>query len=206
MQYLRFISILILLGSCTSEFKNLSARENVNCEVDRFQPRFQSDLYSANVDVINKHLSGLLFIKLMPDSSIRAVFQSEMGLTYFDFEWTATGNFTARSVIKQMNKKAVITTLRRDFELLLMKGMDASMATRFSDGAFLYTKFPKENEYIYLVSDSTCSQFVRLESASSRKVKVTMTRTMPEGSHTPDSVFIQHRNFKFTITLKRIQR
>ena len=105
MQYLRFISILILLGSCTSEFKNLSARENVNCEVDRFQPRFQSDLYSANVDVINKHLSGLLFIKLMPDSSIRAVC---LLYTSDAADERSSVDLGGRRIIKKKNRRAPV--------------------------------------------------------------------------------------------------
>ncbi|HQY12763.1 MAG TPA: hypothetical protein PK133_11145, partial [Ferruginibacter sp.] len=77
-------------------------------------------LYSTTVDVSGNHLSGLLLVKKMPDSSTRMVFSSEMGLSFFDFEFSADGNFKVYSIIKKMNRKAVIKTLRHDFELVLM--------------------------------------------------------------------------------------
>lgn len=141
-------------------------------------------------------------VKTMPDTSIRAVFQSEMGLTYFDFEWSRNGNFHARNVIDKMNKKAVITTLRKDFELMLMIGMDAAKAEAFSDGFLLFTRIPKENEYIYAITDSACIQLRKMEIASSRKAKVELY--LYGNRDIPDSVLIDHKQFKFTISLKRI--
>src|ERR1700712_4842391 len=118
MRYLLFISI-IFLSACASQYKGLrDTQGDINC-VQKFKPVFVSALYNTQVNVIGKHLSGLLLIKTMPDNSIRMVFSNEMGFKFFDFGFGADGKFTVFSIIKQMNKKAVIKTLQKDFELVM---------------------------------------------------------------------------------------
>ena len=96
--------------------------------LQKFKPAFTVALYNTQVDVVGNHLSGLLLIKKMPDSSTRMVFSNEMGFKYFDFEFAADGNFKVYSIIKQMNRKAVLKTLRKDFELILMNKLEIGRA------------------------------------------------------------------------------
>src|SRR5579871_1111397 len=124
MRYLLFISCIVVLTGCTSLYSNLQkTKADVAC-LEKFKPEFTSSLYSASIDVVGKHLSGLLIFKKMPDSSMRIVFSGETGFTFFDFEFSADGNFVVHSIIKQMNKKPVIKTLRKDFELILMQHVE----------------------------------------------------------------------------------
>ena len=51
------------------------------------QPKFSTTLYRTQIDVVGKHLSGLLFFKKLPDESFRVVFTNEMGLNFFDFHF-----------------------------------------------------------------------------------------------------------------------
>ena len=91
-------------------------------------------------------------------TTVCILFQSEMGLTYFDFVWSNDNHFKVINVIKQMNKKAVINTLRKDFELMLMKNMDLSNVETLSDSTVLFNKILKGDEIIYIVTDSDCVQ------------------------------------------------
>lgn len=201
-RYLLFSSIVLLTSGCTSQFKDLTRTDGPHCSVSKFRPNIDYSLYTTSVDVLHKHLSGLLVLKTMPDQSTRAVFQSEMGLTFFDFEWAEDGTFRKMNVLKKMDKKVIITALRKDFELLLMNNLDTTQAITFTDGDQLYTRFPDESEFVYVITDSTCSTLTRMERASSRKAKVDLYLTNTQGI--PDSVFIEHKQFKFTISLKRI--
>ena len=71
-----------------SHYKHLKhANSDVNC-IKHFAPRFTTTLYSATVDVTRHHFSGILFFKVMPDSSTRVVFTNEMGVKFFDFAFT----------------------------------------------------------------------------------------------------------------------
>ena len=78
----------------------------------------------------------------MPDSSLRIVFSNEMGFKFFDFAFLPDGSFKVFTIIKQMDKKAVITTLRKDFELVLMRGLDPATGFIRSDSQYVYHIFP----------------------------------------------------------------
>ena len=201
-RYLLFSCTLAILAGCTSDFKNLTRTDSTPCSLEQFKPVFEYEVYTAKIDVIDKHLSGLLVLKTMPDKSIRAVFQSEMGLTYFDFEWTENGAFEAKYVVKQMDKQVVITALRKDFELMLMNRLDTTKAITFTDGVQMYTRMTDESDFIYAITDTSCSVLAKMERASKRKAKVDMYLNATH--RIPDSVLIEHKQFKFTISLSRI--
>src|SRR5215471_538454 len=113
MRCLPLISYMLVFTACSSTYKHLQkTQEGVNC-IQKFKPDFTNALYYAEVNVVGKHLSGLLLIKLMPDSSTRMVFSNEAGFKFFDFEFAKDGNFKVFYIIDQMNKKPVITTLRK---------------------------------------------------------------------------------------------
>ncbi len=93
MRYLVLSSCLFFFTSCSSVYKGMQKTQaDPSCLV-KFKLNFTKALYNTKVDVVGKHLSGLLLIKLMPDSSTRLVFSNEMGFKYFDFEFSAAGVF-----------------------------------------------------------------------------------------------------------------
>ena len=102
--YLILSSSLIFLLSCAPAQKAMQAATADVSVIQKFKPAFTVALYSTTVNVVGNHLSGLLLIKKMPDSSTRMVFSNEMGLTFFDFEFTPEGNFKVYSIIKKMIK------------------------------------------------------------------------------------------------------
>src|SRR3978361_803813 len=117
MRHLLLSSCLFVLVGCSSVYKNLQpATGNINY-IQKFKPNFKNALYKAEIDVVGHHLSGLLLIKTLPDSTIRMVFSTEMGYKFFDFAFSPDGDFKVFYVVKQMNKNAVIKTLKKDFEL-----------------------------------------------------------------------------------------
>ena len=205
MNYLLLSSFLFLLLGCSPAYKNMQVAAGDVTSLQKFKPDFSVALYSTQVDVIGNHLSGLLLIKKMPDSSTRLVFSNEMGFKFFDFEFSADGNFKVYSVIKQMNKKAVLKTLRKDFELVLMNKLDSSKVDVRTDSGLLYYVFPNEKGYYYYITNQSGDQLLRMERASKRKVVVeAVIQNYVNGI--PDSVNISHKKFGFIIALKRIER
>ena len=171
----------------------------------RFKPVFTKALYNTTVDVVGKHLSGLLLVKAMPDSSTRLIFSNEMGFKYFDFEFSAAGIFKVYYILPQMNKAAVLITLRKDFELLLMQHLDPEKAFLLRKDGLFYYGFPQTKGNNYYITDSTCRQLVRLERASRRKpVVVAVMQNYNDGM--PDSIGISHTKFNFTIGLKKLKQ
>jgi len=199
------ISTSFLLAHCTPVHKQMQvAAVDVNA-VKKFQPAFGTALYNTTVDVTGNHLSGLLLVKKMSDSSTRMVFSSEMGLSFFDFEFRPDGGFKVYSIIKKMNRKAVIKTLRHDFELVLMNRLDSTNATTRSHNGKMYFIFPQEKGYNYYVTTPDGSQLLRMERASNKKVIVeAVMKNYKNGI--PDSIGLSHKTFEFNIGLKRIEQ
>ncbi len=77
-------------------------------------------LYKTQIDYKEKHFSGLFYFKAISDSVKRVVFMSEIGLSFFDFEFN-NGEFEVKSCQEFFNKKAIINILRNDLELLVKK-------------------------------------------------------------------------------------
>ena len=203
--YLILSSCLFFVVSCSPVHKQMqSATADIRL-LQKFKPAFTVALYNTTVDVVGNHLSGLLFIKKMPDSSTRMVFSNEMGLTFFDFEFTDNGGFKVYSIIKKMNKKSVIKTLRHDFELILMNTLDNNKAIVKTNDGQLYFIFPQKKGYNYYITNTDATELLRMERASNKKSIVdAVMKNFVKGI--PDTIGISHKTFEFNIGLKRIER
>lgn len=206
MRYLLSGSLLLVLLGCSPIYKNLQKTSGNLDEINKFKPNIQVVLYKAQVDVIGNYLSGLLLIKKMPDSSTRILFSNEMGFKFFDFGFSKDSGFKVYYVLKKMNRKAVIKTLRKDFELVLMNNLDTSDAMlRIDDKKKRYYIFPQTKGYNAYITDSSGNELLRMERASKWKPVVTvLAKDYRNGL--PDTIGITHHKFDFTISLKRIER
>ncbi len=206
MRFLVLSSICLLAMACASPYKNLQKTEdgNVLC-VQKFKPAFGNVLYKTEITIFKRNLSGLLFIKTLADSSVRMVFSAEMGFKFFDFEFSKNGQFKVMSIIDQMNKAAVINTLKRDFELILMNQNDTKRQYVQKQNNLIYNTFEQQDNINYYITDTNCSELIQIESASKRKKKVEI-KMLNYKNQIPDSIGIKHDKFNFTIALKRLER
>lgn len=206
MRFLLLSSLIVvgLLAGCKSEYADLKpVQTDVTC-IGKFKPLFQANWYNASVDVIGKHISGLLLFKAMPDSSLRVVFTNEVGITFFDFGFSADGKFKIYQVIKQLDKKAVINLLRKDFELIMMREVGGAELKSFTRNGEIFIARTGKSETDYFITDKDCASLLRIEKASKKKLKTTVTRIGDE--QIPDSVFLKHYTFNMTIALKKLKR
>ena len=205
MRYLLLISCLIVQLGCVSVYKNLQDTPGDITALQKFRPAITTALYKIDVNVIGKYLSGLLLLKTMPDSSIRVVFSNEMGFKFFDLEFAPGGRFKVNYIIKQMNRRPVITTLRQDFSLVLMLSQDPASAYIRKDSQYLYYVFPQKKGFYYYITDLAGNELVRMERSSKRKpVVVAIMKDYRNGM--PDTIGITHKNFNFKIGLKKLER
>jgi hypothetical protein len=194
-----------MLASCSSMYKNLQPATGDLNYIQKFKPNFNSALYKAEIDVVGRHLSGLLLIKTMPDSSIRIVLSNEIGFKFFDFEFKQNGDFNALFVVKQMDKKPVIKTLKKDFELILLPQEDTRKAYLLKDGYSLYYIFPKQKGSFCYITDLGGSEIKTMEISSPNKPIVqAIMKNYTNG--VPDTIGITHTTFNLTIGLKKIKR
>ncbi len=198
---LLYLSLVSLMMGCNSYQHLQKIRLSDQC-LQKFKPAITRALYRTSVDVIGKHISGMLLIKTMPDSSTRVVFSNAMGFSFFDFGFSKGNEFKVYQIISQMDKKALIKTLRKDFELVLFRNMQEKNRFTLTDSAFIYYGFPQEKGVNYYITDKNCAGLVKMERSSKRKPVVEAVMTFNDES-VPDSISIRHLNFNFSITLKK---
>ncbi|SHN77706.1 hypothetical protein [Chitinophaga sp. CF418] len=201
---LNSLLLMGLLSGCSAAYKNLQPTSgDVNC-VTKFRPQFANTLYSTQVDILKHHLSGLLFFKQMPDSSLRVVFANEMGFKFFDFEFTRDGGFVKHYMLPKMDKKAVVKTLRGDFELVLLRP-DLNQAHVMQDSIYHYIVVPTAKGNNYYITDTACERLERIEKSSKRRPVVKVWLGHYEAG-VPDTITIRHQGFTFNISLQRVQK
>ena len=206
MRYLLLISTALSFQACTGPYKALRKTSTGPDCVFLLKPAFTTALYNTSVNVAGKHLSGLLIIKKMPDSSIRIVFSNEAGFKFFDFGFL-NGEFKVNYIYRDLDKKPVIRTLRKDFQLLLMYNMAPAVgyllkSDNKNNNSNYYT-FPRGEDHYYYITDSLCQHMIRMERGNRRKpVMTAIAENFSQG--TPDTIGITHSNFRFDIGLKRI--
>ncbi|WP_345238546.1 hypothetical protein [Hymenobacter saemangeumensis] len=172
--------------------------------LQRLKPSFITTLYRTEIEVVGKHLSGLLFFKSLPNNTFRVVFTNEMGLNLFDFEFSER-DFKVIHCIEQLNKKPVINQLRKDIGFLLMTELDFGKGRELRKGEVSYFAFAAGKEFTYYITDTGVNQLYRIENTTAKRKKVVVSVTrLVQGM--PDSVFVDHKLFDFTISLKQIIR
>jgi hypothetical protein len=205
MRCLLLSSCFLVLAGCSSVYKKLQPAIGNSSALAKFRPNFNSALYKAEVDVVGHHLSGLLLIKTLPDSSVRMVFSNEVGFKFFDFGFEAGGGFKVYYVMSQMDKKPVIKTLKKDLELVMLREQDIKGAVMKQDDHNLYYIIKRPKGFFCYITDKECTRLERMEIASPHKPIV---RAIMENyrNGVPDTIGITHKNFSFSIGLKRIER
>ncbi len=206
MRCLLFSSFLAGLMSCASDYRNLQVSPPDHGCAEKTVPRqLVTSWYNASVDVMGRHLSGLLLVKNMPDSSQRVVFTNEAGITFFDFGFSRQGDFKVYNVIAQLNKKPVIQTLRKDFELVLGVPFRKGYYNRYVFGDEIYFGVKQKKETAYFITNKDCASLHRLEWGSARKRKVSV-QFPGTGYPDPDQIELLHFTFNMQIKLSRIHK
>lgn len=198
--------VAIFCCSCASDYKMLEATSIDEACFDKLAPRqFETSWFHASVDVVGRHLSGLLLIKSMPDSSYRVVFTNEAGVTFFDFGFSKTGEFTVHNVIRQMDKRPVIHTLRDDFALILGLPFRVTTHQRWLNGEEVYYGVTQKNKIAYFITSKDCASLQRLEWGSARKQTV-VVQISNDGYPAPEQIELVHKTFNMQIKLTRFQK
>lgn len=217
MRYFLFASILCCgLMACSPKlYRDLKPRTEAAgpdyfSDPETFQVDFDRELYSCQVygkTPLGKrfHLSGLLFFKKMEDGGVRVVFQNQMGVSFFDFGWDTANVFTVYQVMDQMNKPALIKTLKKDFELLLYKNLKTPAKGLYTNESGRdYLKYELERGFVYYIFEQ--GNIVQIENADDKRKVVVMELNQAQGTNTlAEKLHIKHLRANFSIDLTKIQ-
>jgi len=199
-------AFILLLSSCASDYKHLQKSSGDVACAQRIVPGYSgTSWYDASIDVTGRHMSGLLLIKSMPDSSNRVVFTNEAGITFFDFSFSKDGDFKIITVIKQLNRKSVIRTLSRDFALVLGLPFNSGNFERFTGDEKVYYGVRQKKGTAYFITNKDCASLQELEWGTRRK-RIVSVRLPGSGYPAPDRIELDHHTFSMLIKLTRIKK
>lgn len=210
MRCLKFANPLIIavfLAACNpNPYRKLPAQRLPAVSALASKAEISRELYRCVADgrflFKRFHLSGILFFKKMDDGSTRTVFQNEMGIAFFDFKWNIQDSFSVVSIIEQLDKPAVINTLRTDLSLLLMKGLRSKDESIIISKGDTLSRFPVNKGYAYYKRRG--KQISRIEYAGkSRITSITLAGIAPDNK-LPTGILFRHHKVNFTIDLKRL--
>lgn len=202
--------LLLFIASCAAPYKGLK-EQAVSSSIYEYQPQFQRVLYRCIVDgrfIFKKfHLSGLLFFKELENGTKRAIFQNEIGVAFFDMQWDKDGNFELKQIMPQLDKEAVVKTLRKDLEMLMMVGMDSSTEKMYylDGGKSRLYRLNRDKGFVYYTVEG--KKLSKIENTDNRKAIVSVNITGKHSSTSmPDTVNYIHHKANFTISLTKIER
>jgi len=206
MRYFLYSALACVLFQCKSDYNALiPAAMDGSCASQRMPKLATSSLYQASIDVTGHHLSGLLVIKAMSDSTWRVVFTNEAGVTFVDLGLGLDGSFKVHHAIRQLNRKPVLTTLRKDFALMIGLPFQRAQLSQFATGDEVYFGARQKNESYYFITGKDCAYLHRMERGSDRKRVVSIS--LPGSAYpTPSQLVLQHHTFDMQIKLNRIER
>ncbi len=205
------ISLLLVFCSCrTIHHRNLQKINKQQTSIDQlnscFKKNFSKVLFKSEISIYKNRLSGLIFIKLMPDSSYRINFITELGLKIFDFEIKGE-NFKVVYCIEKMNRKKLIQILKEDFTLMLLENKLNSKAvlyknTKTQENVF---RFHNKNGYYYYYVDSNAMTLDKIESSNflSRKLEISFSDFK---NNFPSKIDIKHDHIKLNLHISKIDK
>ncbi len=197
MHFLRLSSLFLLwfVMNQTTVF----AVDHDSCFLQSRIP-FNGVKYRAAVDVVGKHLSGILIIKQQPNQSHRVVFLNEMGVTFFDFTFHED-NWVVNQIMESLDKKSVKKTLAKDFGMLLGKSI-LKKETISTSGKEISVKLKEKGRVTYYCREA-CGVSDRIVNFGKKNAVITIHNYF-QTNDTPDSIYIEHHKINFTIQLNRI--
>lgn len=151
---------------------------------------FNTALYQTQIDIKERHFSGLFYFKNMPDTSTRIVFLSEMGMGFFEFEYK-NREFKVISCQDFFDKKIILKTLQNDLRLLIDLPKDSIVSpfilAHSMDGNLTYELVGKSESYLYTINKENAIVFIQ---EKRKKIQV-----LEYEGNTPKQIQIEHTKF-----------
>lgn len=203
MRFLLTSFFALLLFSCKSyEIKGVTKKESQEAvyKNNYFSNPETDYVYKARIEVYGNQLSGIFIAKKISDTVHRVVFTTEFGNTLFDFEM-GEDSFKVNYILEDLNRKIIVNTLKKDFQLLLKSNHKAQEV--FENDEFIIYKSKDNNRYNYFFESKKDNKLIKLLHTSKTKEKVTF-EFGSKSSIFAENITITHQNIKLKIELNQI--
>lgn len=197
---------LFFLISCktndiVSNYKSIELKEKEFSNV-YFSNQEIDYVYKTNITIYGKEISGIFIIKKINSTQHRIVFTTDFGNKLMDFE-RSENDFKINYIVDELNKKIVINTLKKDFDLLLKNNF--FITQKFENELLTIYKSDSEKQYNYLFIDKKSNQLLKIINSTKRKEKIVVNFSS-ENNIFANHIIFQHYNIQLKIELNYLKQ
>lgn len=201
-QSLLYSLILILAVSCKTykltDVKPASASEKT---VENLYFSSGEDyVYKCQIDIYKSHISGILIIKKLNDTTHRVALTSDFGNKLIDFE-VSENNFNLNYVLPDLDKKIIINFLKNDFRQLLKRKYPVNESFENENTKIYLSKIDNKSYYLFFSKENGLLKEIVYTKNNKEKIDFTFDAKKPIFA---DGLSLQHKDFKINIQLFQI--
>ncbi|RKS96876.1 hypothetical protein [Chryseobacterium defluvii] len=202
LQSFLYSCVLLVLVSCkTFQLTDAKAVSNSEKTVENLYFSSGEDyVYKCQIDIYKNHVSGILIIKKLNETTHRVALTSDFGNKLIDFE-ISDRDFKVNYVIPDLDKKIVINFLKNDFQQLLKRQYPVSESFENSQSKIYLSKIDKKSYYLFFNKGNGLLN--KIIYTKNRKEKIDFTFEAKKHIFA-DSIHLQHKDFKINIKLVQI--
>lgn len=197
-----YSSLFLLVMSCTSyQLKDVTSVSKIQKTAENLYFSSKADyVYKCQMDIYKNHISGIVIIKKINDTTHRVVMTSDFGNKMIDFE-ISENDFKLHYVLADLDKKMVINFLKNDFQELLKQKYPVSESFENNDSFIHLSDNGKKRYYLFFSKEKgTLSKIIY---TLNNKEKIDFS--FEAKKHTfAETINLQHKDFKINIKLFQI--
>lgn len=194
--------IFLLFVSCKT-YKLTDAKPVSNFEKTVENLYFSSKedyVYKCQMDIYKNHVSGILILKKINETTHRVVLTSDFGNKLIDFE-ISDNDFKLNYVLPDLDKKIVINFLKNDFQQLLKREYPVTESFENENSKIYLSKVDKKIYYLFFNKENGLLKQIIYTKNNKEKIDFTFDAKKHIFA---DSIDLQHKDFKINIKLFQI--
>ncbi|WP_185288758.1 hypothetical protein [Chryseobacterium lactis] len=194
--------ILVLAVSCKSY--QLTGAKSISTTEKTVENLYFSSpddyVYKCQMDIYKNHVSGILIIKKISETTHRVALTSDFGNKLIDFE-VSDHDFKLNYVLPDLDKKIVINFLKNDFQQLLKRQYPVSESFENENSRIYLSKIDDKGYYLFFSKENNLLKQIIYTKNNKEKIDFTFDAKKPIFA---DSLNLQHKDFKINIKLFQI--
>lgn len=194
--------ILILAVSCkTYKLTDVKPASSSEKMVENLYFSSGEDyVYKCQMDIYKNHVSGILVIKKLNETTHRVALTSDFGNKLIDFE-VSDEDFKLNYVLPDLEKKIVINFLKNDFQQLLKRKYPVSESFENDNTQIYLSKMENKSYYLFFSKENNLLKQIIYTKNNREKIDFNFDAKRPIFA---DSLNLQHKDFKINIQLFQI--
>lgn len=201
-QNLVYSLILVLAVSCKSyQLTDVKPASTTEKTVENLYFSSNEDyVYKCQMDIYKNHVSGILIIKKLNETTHRVALTSDFGNKLIDFE-VSNHDFKLNYVLPDLDKKIVINFLRNDFQQLLRRQYPVSESFENEHSKVYLSRIDDKGYYLFFNKENGLLKQIVYTKNNKEKIDFTFDAKKHIFA---DSLNLQHKDFKINIKLFQI--